>query len=199
MMQEVVCCPMRLIFLYGPVASGKLTIARLIAEQTGLPLFHNHLIVDAVAAVFPFGSREFVMLRERFWLETISAAAETGQSLIFTFAPEPTVAADFPARVSRLVEAVGGEVMYVALNLEPKEQARRLVNPSRAAFGKLQSPEILRSLQASMDACMQRMPEPAVRLDTGSLTPNEAADAILAVMAKLPNSMRTDALRTSTD
>ncbi len=173
---------MRLIFLYGPVASGKLTIARLVAERTGLPLFHNHLIVDAVAAVFPFGSREFVRLRERFWLETFSAAAETGQSLIFTFAPESTVAEDFPARVSHLVEAAGGEVIYVALDLAPDEQERRLGNPSRAAFGKLQSLDILRSLRASMDACMQRMPAPAVRLDTGSITPDEAADAVLAVM-----------------
>ncbi|MBN9539607.1 MAG: shikimate kinase, partial [Alphaproteobacteria bacterium] len=72
---------MKLVFFYGPVASGKLTIARLVAERTGLPLFHNHLIVDAVAAVFPFGSKAFVMLRERFWLETISTAAEAGQSL----------------------------------------------------------------------------------------------------------------------
>jgi len=92
---------MRLLFIYGPPASGKLTIARLITERTGLPLFHNHLIVDAVA--FPFGSKEFIRLRERFWLETISTAAEAGQSLIFTFAPEPTVADDFPDRMSRLV------------------------------------------------------------------------------------------------
>lgn len=175
---------MRLIFIYGPVASGKLTIARLIAERTGLPLFHNHLIVDAVAAVFPFGSKEFVMLRERFWLDTISAAAGTGQSLIFTFAPEPTVTEDFPARVSRLVEAAGGEVVYVALDLEPGEQERRLVDPARAAFGKLRSAEILRKLRAAMDACMKVMPTPAVRIDTGLTPPDEAADAILAVIER---------------
>ncbi|MDV3459172.1 hypothetical protein RZN05_19400 [Sphingomonas sp. HF-S4] len=47
--------------LYGPPAAGKRTIARVIAE---LPLFHNHLVVDAVAAIFPFGAPEFVRLRE---------------------------------------------------------------------------------------------------------------------------------------
>lgn len=78
---------MRLLFIYGPVAAGKLTIARLISERTGLPLFHNHIVVDAVATVFPYGSEAFVRLRELFWLETISAAAEAGRSLIFTFAP----------------------------------------------------------------------------------------------------------------
>lgn len=79
---------MRLLFLYGPIASGKLTVAQLVAERTGLALFHNHLVVDAVAAVFPFGSDAFVRLREQFWLDTFAAAAAEERSLVFTFAPE---------------------------------------------------------------------------------------------------------------
>lgn len=31
---------MKLIFLYGPVAAGKLTVARELAGITGFPLFH---------------------------------------------------------------------------------------------------------------------------------------------------------------
>jgi len=42
---------MKLVFIYGPPASGKLTVARELATLTGYRLFHNHLIVDAVAAV----------------------------------------------------------------------------------------------------------------------------------------------------
>lgn len=170
---------MRLIFVYGPVASGKLTIGRLVAERIGVPLFHNHLVVDAVAAVFPFGSPEFVRLREQFWLETISAAASAGQSLIFTFAPEPSVAADFPDRVAQLVARHGGQITYIALDLDGAEQERRLVDASRERFGKLRSPEILRALRPSMEACMRRMPKPALRIDTGALTPSEAAEAIV--------------------
>ena len=47
---------MKLVFIYGPPAAGKLTIARKVAEKAGLALYHNHMIVDAVGAVFPFGS-----------------------------------------------------------------------------------------------------------------------------------------------
>ncbi len=184
---------MHLLFIYGPVASGKLTIARLVAERTGLPLFHNHLIVDAVAAVFPFGSQEFIRLRERFWIETISAAAEVKQSLIFTFAPEPTVAEDFPARVTRLVEAMGGEVIFVALNVELDEQERRLVDPTRMAFGKLRSLEILRDLRDSMAACMQAMPHPVIRFDTGFTTPEQAADEILQMLKQVKRNTAPEA------
>jgi hypothetical protein len=67
--------------------------------QTGLSVFHNHLIVDAVGAVFPFGSEPFIRLRETLWLQVIKEAARTGRSLIFTFAPEPTVDPGFPRRV----------------------------------------------------------------------------------------------------
>lgn len=173
---------MRLIFIYGPVASGKLTIARRVSDRTGFALFHNHLIVDAVAAVFPFGSEPFCRLRERFWLETFEAAAAVGQSLVFTFAPEPTVAADFPDRAARLIEAAGGRTDFVALTVRPEEQERRLVDPSRRAFGKLMSTGILRDLRVAMDECMQAMPTPALRLDTDAMTPEAAADAICRLL-----------------
>jgi cytidylate kinase len=99
---------LELIFIYCPAAAGKLTVARVLAERTGLAVFHNHLIVDAVAAVFPFGSEEFVRLREQFWFDTFRAAARAGTSLIFTFAPEPTVAPGFAERVRDTVRGAGG-------------------------------------------------------------------------------------------
>ena len=91
---------MRLVFIHGPAASGKLTVARELAARTGLSLFHNHLVVDALLAVFPFGSPAFVDLRERIWLDVFAAAAAEDRSMIFTFHPEASVAPDFPGRVA---------------------------------------------------------------------------------------------------
>jgi hypothetical protein len=176
----------RLVFLYGPVASGKLTVARHLAERTGLALFHNHLVVDAVAAVFPFGSEGFVRLREQFWLDTFAAAAAEERSLVFTFAPEPTVAPDFPARVQSLIKAAGGEVIFVRFDVSTETQEQRLTAPSRAAFGKLQSPELLRALRDSMNAALQAMPEPALTIDTDRTRPEDAAEAIAALLASRP-------------
>jgi chloramphenicol 3-O-phosphotransferase len=44
----------RIIFLHGPGAAGKYTIARELSRLTGLPLFHNHLTVDLLLALFPY-------------------------------------------------------------------------------------------------------------------------------------------------
>ena len=60
---------MKLVFLYGPPAVGKLTVGRELASRCGFPLFHNHLVVDALTPVFEFGSDAFVDLRERWWLD----------------------------------------------------------------------------------------------------------------------------------
>jgi hypothetical protein len=173
----------RLVFLHGPVASGKLTIGRLLAERTGYALFHNHLIVDAVGAVFPFGSEAFVRLRERFWLETMAEAAAARRSLIFTFAPEPTVRPGFADRARAVVEAGGGGVVFVALTLPPAEQERRLVDPGRAAFGKMRSVALLRSLRDAFDASAAAMPAPRLTIDTAVATPEAAAEAIAAALA----------------
>ncbi|WP_439498023.1 AAA family ATPase [Bosea sp. (in: a-proteobacteria)] len=171
---------MQLVFIYGQVASGKLTIAREVAEQTGVALFHNHLVVDAVAAVFPFGSEPFVRLRELFWLEVISEAARTERSVIFTFAPEPTVKSDFPNRVQELVEARGGKVVFIALSVSEKEQERRLIEPSRAAFGKLRSLDLLRQLRKDFSACTASMPMADITIDTDRIDPREAARIIIS-------------------
>jgi hypothetical protein len=173
---------MRVVFIYGPPASGKLTIARALAERTGMALFHNHLIVDAVGAVFPFGSQAFVQLREQFWLAVFAASARDGRSLIFTFAPEPTVQPGFAERVRELVHAAGGEVMFVELTVPEEEQERRLVALDRAAFGKVRSLDILRRLRDELAACLAAMPEPVLAIDTAACEPAAAAEAIIKAM-----------------
>lgn len=176
---------MRLIFIYGEPAVGKLTVARALAQQTGLPLFHNHLIVDAVLAVFPFGSEEFVRLREQFWLETIEAAAQSGRSLIFTFNPESSVAPDLPQRIAERVRVAGGQVVFVALTAPAETLEQRLVAASRAEFGKLRSLELFRQLKADFASCMAAMPEADVTIDTSETTPEAAAAMIVKAADRL--------------
>ncbi|QIG51318.1 shikimate kinase [Nordella sp. HKS 07] len=173
---------MQLVFIYGQPASGKLTVGRALAERTGFAVFHNHLIVDAVGAVFPFGSPEFVRLRESMWLDVMRAAARTGRSLIFTFAPEATVAVDFPQRVRAEIEALGGRVIFVALVLPETEQERRIDTPDRSRFDKMRSLEMLHQYRDVFVSSMARMPEPAITIDTATRTPDEAAAEIVGAL-----------------
>jgi hypothetical protein len=170
-----------LVFLFGPPAAGKLTVGRELAHLTGFALFHNHLIVDAVAAVFPFGSDAFVRLRQEFWLRVIAEAAAADRSLIFTFAPEPTVPADFVPEVQRAVTARGGLVHFVHLTCSVAEQDRRIDNADRARFGKLRARDILAQLRADPGSAWTGPVD--FSIDTVAHAPADAARAIIAHFA----------------
>lgn len=173
---------MRLVFIHGPAASGKLTVARELAALTGLPLFHNHLVVDALLAVFPFGSASFVDLREKIWLDVFRAAAAEERSLIFTFHPEASVAPDFPQRVAALVGQAGGQVDFVALTCAPEVVEARVEAESRQASGKLSSIALLRELEAKGAFAYPPLPPPAIAVDTGATEPGDAARRICGAL-----------------
>ncbi len=168
---------MHLVFLHGVAAAGKLTVARALAERLHYGLFHNHLVVDALTAVFPFGSPAFVELREQFWLSTFAAAARDDVSLLFTFAPEPTVAAGFAERVVATVTGAGGRVVFVELTVGETEQERRVGLPSRHEFAKLTSVETLRRLRTG--ARPLERPPVDLRIDTEQTPPSAAAERII--------------------
>ena len=170
---------MHLIFVYGPPAAGKYTVSRRVSELTGLPLFHNHLVVDAVSAVFPFGTENFMRLREKFWMDAFKAAAEEGRSLIFTFQPENSVDPTFPNRVRELVESAGGSVTFVHLHLSRGGQLDRIDNEDRAKFGKLRDVEILKANLDQFEACTKAMPAADIIIETEQMSAYEAADQIV--------------------
>lgn len=172
---------MQLVFIYGLPACGKLTIATEVARQSGYGLFHNHLIVDALLAVFPYGSPEFVALREQFWIETIDAAARSGRSLVFTFCPEPSVGAGFAERVQKVVQEAGGSVCFVRLEVAEAEQERRLVAATRTGR-KLRRVAVLRAVRAEFEEAMRAMPAPHLSIDTTVTPVEESARQVLQRM-----------------
>jgi hypothetical protein len=171
---------MDLIFLHGPAAAGKLTVARELAHMTGLRLFHNHLTVDALTAVFDFGTESFILLREQIWLTIFREAAKRKVSLIFTFTPERTVGPSFIQRTIDAVESAGGRVLFVALVCPVEELERRITSASRAAFGKLRSLELFQELNQTGVFAYPKLPDSGLSIDTSQMSPREAAGKICA-------------------
>lgn len=167
---------MKLIFLYGPPAVGKLTVAQELARITGYKVFHNHLTVDLVTSLFPFGSEPFVKLREEIWLAVLAEAAEQDLSLIFTFNPERSVRSQFVQNAIDTIESKGGQLVFIELTCDAAELERRLEQPSRKQFGKLASVEQYRSLQEAGAFEFDRLPKD-LSLDT-SPPPVETARLI---------------------
>ena len=173
--------PLRVIWIYGPPGCGKLTIAREVAKLTTLPVFHNHLAVDLAGALFPFGSDQFVRLREYAWIEAFRNAALEGRSFIFTFAPEKTVRPSFVSHACMLVERLDGRVLWVQVECADEVIEARLVNEDRKRWTKLDNVAEFRRLQ--QEGAFKFRPLPAdLKLDTGVTSPADAARAIKALL-----------------
>jgi AAA domain len=171
--------PLKLIFIYGLPATGKLTVARELSAMTGFKLFHNHLAVDLLLSVFEFGSAPFAELREAIWLSVFEQASRANlPGLIFTFSPEPTVRPGFVDRVVDVAIGGGGEVLFVALTCPIAELKQRIDSPSRLEFGKLTSVALFEELQSAGAFNASHMPKPALSIDTSLCSPINAAAQI---------------------
>ena len=175
---------MLLLCIYGPAASGKLTVARELGARTGFPVFHNHLVVDMLTPVFGFGSAPFVELREHVWLEVLLRAAEECLAgVVFTFTPERTVRCDFIGRLAETMQAAGAEVIFIELTCPEEELERRMENRSRFDYGKVHSLALYRSLRDSGAFDYPSIPNTRLTIDTSLTQPTEAAETIIKQFA----------------
>ncbi len=126
---------MKLVVLHGPPGVGKLTVGRELAALTGYRLFHNHLTVDLVHALFEFGTSPFRELRERIWLDLLGRAAEENlPGVILTLVFEPSLLPGFYDRLRERIETTGGSLRLFELRCSVEENQRRIVQPDRAVF-----------------------------------------------------------------
>jgi hypothetical protein len=170
--------PMRVVFLYGPPGVGKLPVGTELAALTGFRLFHNHLTVDLVTAVFPRETDVWVRLLRRIQREVFTEATREGISLVYTGVYRNT--AEQAAATQTMLEPVragGGPVLFVQLACAREELLVRVQSDSRRARGKLTDPQV----RLDRYELFATMPfEPHLRLDTTHLPPASAAAQIAA-------------------
>lgn len=185
-----------LVFLVGPPAVGKMTVGREISRLTGMPLFHNHLSIEAVLPVFPFGSPPFSRLVSLIRHETIREVAKSElPGVIFTLV-WAFDAVDEQGYVQGLVdvfEAEGGRVVYAELWADLQTRLERNASPDR-----LEAKPSKRDVEASrarIIAADERWRltsdgdfpfSPHLRIDNMRLTPEETAEQIVEHFRLIP-------------
>lgn len=125
-----------LVAIVGPPAVGKMTVGQALSDITGIPLFHNHLAIEAVLPVFEFGSEAFVRLVTDFRFGVFEEVARSDLAgLIFTYVwafdqPEDRAAVD---RMRAVFEEKGGRTVFVELQADLETRLRRNESESRLA------------------------------------------------------------------
>ncbi len=170
---------MKLVYIYGPPAAGKYTVASEVARLTGFRLFHNHLTIDAVQPVFDFGTATFWRLVFQFREAVIEAAAQDGVDLIYTSVYGHPDDLPLVNRRFGLVESAGGEVCLVRLSCDIDVLETRLPSSSRADMRKLTDVEVFRASQTAKDIFSPIPGRSSLTIDTTRLSPNDAAMRII--------------------
>src|SRR4051812_47418575 len=125
---------MELVIIFGPPAVGKMTVGHELCKLTSFKLFHNHMTIEPVLDIFPFGSPPFGRLVNEFRRRIIEEAADAGlPGLIFTFVWGLELADDRDLMQSYvdIVEARGGRVHFVELYAEQSIRLARNETPLR--------------------------------------------------------------------
>jgi hypothetical protein len=169
---------MDLVFIYGPPATGKLTVAQELSKITGYKVFHNHASLDFVSTIFEFGTPKFSELVMKYRMEMLEEAAKEGISVVFT---SSFVKGYNLKTVDNLVErmrAHGGRVCFTYLYCDKEELESRVAGESRKSFGKITDPAQLKDFLRTYD-----MPkEPAIKgslcIDNTGVSPSRVAEMI---------------------
>ena len=141
------CIDVKLIFIYGPPATGKLTVAEILARRTGYKLFHNHLTVDLARAFFEFGTPAFGRYIDQLRFEAFEVAAREGVTgVIFTFCYALGWDDGFVQDVLDIAHKHGGEVHFVQLFCDRTELDRRVLEASRQRFKKIGDVDLLHTV-----------------------------------------------------
>lgn len=125
-----------LVFILGPPAVGKMTVGQELSVLTGMPLFHNHLSIEAVLPVFDFGTEPFNRLvtgfRENMFAEV---AGSDLPGLIFTYVWAFDVPADqeYVERLKSIFDSRGGRVVFSELWADQETRLARNQTEDRMA------------------------------------------------------------------
>ena len=184
---------MRLLFIFGAHAAGKMTVGQEVAKLTPMKLFHNHMTIEPVIELF--GSYNGAVT-ERLRQVVFEEFAKTDNyGLIFTFiwAFDVDYDTEFVRRLTRLYENAGARVDYVELiapqevrlvrnrteNRLKEKASKRDVALSEQRFLIAEEKYRVVSEPGEVVEKLGCAPERYLRIDNTEMSPEAAAEMIL--------------------
>lgn len=183
---------MRLLFIFGAHAAGKMTVGQAVSRITPMKLFHNHMTIEPVIELFgAYNGAVTERLRQVVFEEFVKT---DNYGLIFTFiwAFDVPYDEEYVRRLSRMYEEAGAQVDYVELvapqdvrllrnrteNRLQHKASKRDVELSEARFLSAESRYRCVSEPGEVVRRLGIAPERYLRIDNTELAPDAVADMI---------------------
>ena len=168
---------MNLIYLYGPPATGKLTVAQELSKLTGYPVFHNHLTRDLVQSLYPGNVMDHYDLVDALREDVMQYCALNNTDFIFTSVYDGPEDDEVVSKRVNIVTENGGGVLFVELTAPHDVLLERVGNESRKQHKKIHEPKQLASLLKTK-AYGSVLYDNVLKLDTSVMNPLQSAELI---------------------
>ena len=116
---------MKLVFLIGNGAVGKMTVGQELMKLTGLRLFHNHMTIEPVIEVFGYYNGTVVSKMRQIIFEEFAKSDNYGMIFTYMWAFDQQSDWDSVERVSNIFKEQGAEVYYVELVASQEVRLKR--------------------------------------------------------------------------
>jgi dephospho-CoA kinase len=179
------------IHINGWPGSGKLTIARHLAERLGARLADNHTLINPAEALFARSDPLYRSLRSAVRQSVFEhlEKAPGEQSFVFTDALSDD-AADTRAfeDCAALARKRGARFVAVVIDCDVEENLKRLTRAGRRKLHKLTDPDVLLGLRRA-HRLLRGKSDQLIEIDVTALGADEAAAAIAQRIAE-PSAVR---------
>jgi hypothetical protein len=175
----------RLVILFGPPAVGKMAVGLELARITGMRLFHNHMAIEPVLRIFPYGSASFNLIVRNFRNMIFAEAARADMpGLIYTcmWDLDDGGTKEYIDEVVSLFGSNGASAHFVELAASLDVRLRR--NRTELRLAEKPSKRDVAASEARLLANENRRlnttgeffyPDRHIRLDTSNMTASAAA------------------------
>lgn len=122
---------MKLLFMIGNAAVGKMTVGQELAKITGFKLFHNHMTIEPVLEIFGQYNSEAIMRLRQVIFEEFAKTDNYGMIFTYMWAFDRQTDWDYVEHVKDIFKPYGTEFYYVELVASRETRLKRNVTENR--------------------------------------------------------------------
>jgi deoxyadenosine/deoxycytidine kinase len=189
------------IIIYGPIAVGKLTVAKELAKKIDFKVTHNHLINDLAWSVFTRGEKDTNAVVEKLRYDFYESAIKYGHNIILTHTFSYNYVSgtglkdpDYMKKLEKKLEKAGAKVLCVHLQAHTEKLFERVKGESRKEHKKLVDVKILKNLSKEKDWITTAPVKNNLIIDNTNLSPKKTA-ALIIEHYKINNPAASRSLR----
>lgn len=174
------------VFIYGPIAVGKLTVAKILSEKLGYKLSHNHHINDFLKEVFGGSNYLSDRMKERLRYYFLKNVVEAKINLVVTHCYDHNFVSRTGLSDPKYVETLekrltnlGATFFPVHIKADSKALLKRVSMASRQKFYKLVDKKIMREILPKKDYNTSPKLKNNLVIDNTDLSPKKVVNMII--------------------